>query len=182
MEKITILAGETKDGELYFLEVEPATEKHDYFSMSGFSVKPIKEEDAEKQCRESLEDGEVWQQAVEAGTTQAGLKEWVDEVLTIDGELAGFDNSLYLEEVEVDGVNWLFESSGCGQHEKEELKRYYLPQVYFKKLMRLWKKYHLKKENPLELAGLLDDIKVEGWTSGEKQEAFIIETIKSIEE
>jgi len=147
MEKI--FAGITDNNELYFLEIEPKTEKHNYFSMSGFTVKPIKEDDAIKQVKEGLEDGEMWKQAVESNATEMGKEEWIEDVLSIDWELSGFDNSLLDNEISVNGENWLFESQSCGQHEEEELKEYFIDKELFSSLMDIWKKYHLKEENPI---------------------------------
>ena len=143
--KKTILAGITKDNELYFLEIEPKSEEHNYFSMSGFTVRPTLRSEAVKQAREQLEDGEIWKQAVEAGTTVDGLEDWIEEVLLIDGELAGIDNSLFEEEVEVDREDYIFESGSCGQHEEEDLKHYIIDKKLFTSLMAIWKEYHLKE-------------------------------------
>jgi len=177
-----ILAGETHDGELYFVEVAPVSAEHTYFAIGGFTVRPTKKSEALERCREQLEDDvKLWRGAVAAGYTQLGHQDWVQYVLATDGELAGFDNSLYAEELEVNGDQWLFESGSCGQHHEQNLKRYYIPEVYFDKLLAMWKTHHLKKENPLGLTGLLDDLRVEGWTHKNTQTAFITETIKSIE-
>ena len=52
------------------------------------------EEQGEELARESLEDGELWKEAVSNGYTTSGLDDWVDEVLSIDGwenEIGGYD-------------------------------------------------------------------------------------------
>jgi len=145
METIKICAGITQSDEIYFLEIEQKENKD--FSMSGFTVSPMTIEDAETRCRERLEDGELWLMAVEARTTTSGLKDWIEEVLTTDGKLAGFDNSLLTDEIEVDGVDYIFSSESCGQHEEENLKHYFILKETFSHLNDLWKKYHLKKAN-----------------------------------
>jgi hypothetical protein len=143
--KKTILAGITQENELYFLEVEPKHEGHNYFAMSSFTVKPTPKEDAERLNREMLEDGELWKQEVEAGNTELGLSEWVDYVIDSDGDLCMIDNSLFDEEVEVDGDTYIFESGSCGQHEEHDLKHCFIPEQTFNDLMSIWKEHHLKE-------------------------------------
>lgn len=143
MEK-KILAGVTPDGDLYFLNITRENQ-NGQFSMTGETVRPIRREDAEQQTRESLEDGELWKMAVESDSTTLGLDEWVDFVLATDGELSGFDNSLFDAEIEVNGEDWLFESSSCGQHQEKELAHYFIDKFLFDNLMRLWDTYHLKQ-------------------------------------
>jgi hypothetical protein len=44
------------------------------------------EDEAEEEARDSLmQDDEFWRQAVQAGNTHKGLKEWAQEVLDVDG-------------------------------------------------------------------------------------------------
>ena len=143
-----ILAGITPDNEIYFLEIEPRSKEHDYFSMSGFSVRPLKFDDAVNQSRESLEDGELWKMAVTADQTTLGLNDWADYVLSIDGEISQVDNSLVPDEIEVDGTDYIFESGAYGQHEEKTLKHYFIEKKLFNELMTIWEKYHLKKAKP----------------------------------
>lgn len=143
--EIKLLAGITEENELYFLEIEPKSEKHTYFSMSGFTVTPIRYDDAVERSRESLEDGELWRQAVEAEITDLGLNDWIEQVLGVDGETSQIDTSLLEKEVMVEGETWLFESGGCGQHEEAKLAHYFIDKKLFDELMKLWKKNHLKE-------------------------------------
>lgn len=143
-----ILAGITKNNEIYFLEIELRGKAHDYFAMSGFTVHPLKYDDAINLSREMLEDGELWKMAVEANQTKLGLADWVDYVLSVDGEISQIDNSLLTDEIEVDGVNYIFDSGGCGQHKEKNLKHYFIEKEIFDELMKIWKTYHLKKKNP----------------------------------
>jgi hypothetical protein len=152
-----ILVGITFDDEIYFLEIKKRTSKNnyiqkkdeqDYFSMSGETVAPLEYSKAVEQSREILEDGEFWKMAVEAGNTELGLTEWIDYVLDTDGKMSMIDNSLYPETITANGEDYIFESGSCGQHEEKDLKEYFLPKKTFHQLMRIWKKYHLKKVNP----------------------------------
>ncbi len=138
-----ILAGITQDNELYFLNID-LENRNDDFSMTGETVRPIKEEDAKEQVREGLEDGEHWRYAVQSKQTDLGKDEWIESVLATDGELAGFDNSLFTYEVELDEETYLFESGSCGQHEEHDLKHYFIPESQFKAIMKMWKECHLK--------------------------------------
>jgi hypothetical protein len=143
--KKTIMAGITKDNEIYFLEIEPISKEHKYFSMSGFTVNPIKESEAIERNREQLEDGDFWRQAVEAKETELSLDDWVEYVIDNDGETSLIDTSLFTDTIEINGETWLFESSACGQHEEKDLKHYFIEKSLFKNLMAIWKKYHLKR-------------------------------------
>ena len=133
-----ILAGVSMEDELYFLEISKKTANHDYFSMSGFTVRPL----------EYSEDGELWKQAVESGTTELGLTKWVDYVLDNDGDISMIDNSLFPETIESNGKNYIFESGSCGQHQEKDLKEYFLDKETYHELIRIWDKFHLKKVNP----------------------------------
>lgn len=144
-----ILTGITKDNELYFLEINKENDNKDYFSMSGFTVKPINKQDAESQVEENLQEGEEWKMAVEADQTTMSKDEWIQYVLDTDGSLAGFDTSLFDEEVEVDGQEYIFESMSCGQHEEENLTKYFIDKTLFDALMALWKSNHLKPTTKL---------------------------------
>jgi hypothetical protein len=143
--KKTILAGVTPDDELYFLEIDPKSATHDYFAMSGFTVTPLNYGEAVEQTRERLEDGELWRMAVEDKSTTLELDEWIDYVLETDGEISMIDNSHFPETITANGVDYIFESGSCGQHEEKELKEYFIQKNIFNTLMRTWEQYHLKK-------------------------------------
>ncbi len=85
-----------------------------YVSVTAHEISPIKKEDAKEHVREGLEDGELWKMAVEADKTEMGLSEWVDYVINTDGDLSGFDNSLYDNEMTIDGEDYIFSSDSCG--------------------------------------------------------------------
>lgn len=146
--KRTLLAGITKNNELYFLEIDTTNDKrngYNEFSMSGFTVSPISKNEAKKQVLEHLKDGEEWKFAVQNGKTKLGLNDWIKYVIKTDGVLAGFDNSLFENEIVVDGEIYIFESGACGQHEERELKHYFIDKELFVLLMQIWDRYHLKE-------------------------------------
>lgn len=81
--KSKICIGITNDMELVFIEIE--TERG-YFSITHKTYgELLTETEGEQRGREYLEDGELWKQAVEAGNTTAGLDDWIETVLNIDG-------------------------------------------------------------------------------------------------
>jgi len=86
-----------------------------YVSVTANEIGPILKSDAISQSKERLEDGELWRMAVAAEQTEMGLDDWIDTVLSIDGELSQFDNSLYDNEIEIDGDSYIFDSIGCGR-------------------------------------------------------------------
>ena len=85
-----------------------------YVSVTADVIEPILRSEAVERCREHLEDGELWKEAVKAGTTELGLQDWADWVIDIDGELAGFDNSLYTNEMNIEGEYYIFDSRSYG--------------------------------------------------------------------
>jgi len=143
MKKI-ILAGVTEDKELYFLEVGTTTRNnYNEFTMSGFTVRPVTEEEKEEYESNYLDGEELyfWKQAVEADSTTLSLDDWIEEVREEGDHM---DCSLYPYTSEVEGDTYYFESSSCGQHEVDILDYYAIPKATFKSIMQLWKKYHLK--------------------------------------
>lgn len=85
-----------------------------YVSVTANEITPITKNAAIEQVREGLEDGEMWRMAVEAGNTELGLSDWVEYVIDTDGELCGFDNSLYTNELTIDSEDYIFSSDSCG--------------------------------------------------------------------
>lgn len=177
--KHKLLVGITQNDELYFLEIERQHQGHDYFAMSGFTVRPTTREEAEEETRNNLKDGELWQQAVQAGNTELGLNDWVDYVIESDGDICMFDNSLFDEEITIDGVEYLFESCSCGQHEVEDLKHYFIDRKLFDLLMKIWKKYHLKKYE-LEKSGSDMAIVEEALSINQDYTALALEAVNII--
>lgn len=105
----------TEDGTILIVTAQTdGTNGRKYVSVTANEIQPMSREDAVRQCREQLEDGENWKMAVENDSTELGLDEWIEYVLRVDGELAGLDNSLYTEEITIDGTEYIFDSRACG--------------------------------------------------------------------
>ena len=85
-----------------------------YVSVTANEIEPILRSEAVNRVREGLEDGELWKMAVESDNTTLGLDEWVDYVISTYGELSGFDNSLYDNDMTIDGEDYIFDSRSCG--------------------------------------------------------------------
>lgn len=179
--KKEIIAGITKDGELYTLNIETERPDRGDFSMTGETNIPIKLEDAKERVREQLEDGEEWKMAVEADRTTQSKDDWIEYVLATDGELAGFDNSLFPVEVEVEGERWIFEASACGQHEESNLAHYFIDEYLFKCLMKTWKLYHLK-ELPSDKSHSSHAVIAEAMKIEQDQEELAIKAVEIIKQ
>ena len=55
------------------------------------------------------------------------------------------DCSLYPETYTIDGIDWYFESMGCGQHDTRGEMAEYVNEDAYNVLHELWDKYHLKQ-------------------------------------
>lgn len=85
-----------------------------YVSVTANEIEPITVSEAEDRTRESLEDGELWRGAVASESTEMSLMDWVEMVINVDGAASGVDNSLYPEQIEIDGTDYIFDSRSCG--------------------------------------------------------------------
>jgi hypothetical protein len=54
------------------------------------------------------------------------------------------DCSLYPEIIDVDGVDYYFESGSCGQHDTRGDMKEYVNEDAYNLIHKLWDKYHLK--------------------------------------
>lgn len=124
-----------------------------YVSVTANEVEPIKKSEAIKRNRESLEDGELWRMAVEAKSTELGLTDWVDFVIGTDGELGNFDNSLYSDDLTIDGEDYIFDSRSCGCLH-DDIKK---ATKIFNKLIKM----HLSEEDVKEAERLISNIKAD---------------------
>lgn len=183
--KAKILAGITKDNELYFMEIEKQTEKHNYFAMSGSTYSPITLDDAIEKNREILEDDKTyWKMAVEDDKTELGFYDWVDEVIDIDGNISMLDIDSSLT-VETEGTEYLFECRSGGQHQEKELTHYFIDKSEYSVLMSIWDTYHLKSDIKMSVLEnkVMENMFELGYFKTEKTqniEALTIEAIKII--
>lgn len=91
-----------------FLEVHELDEENRTFRTGAKEYTwRDSEDEAEREAREYLEDGELWKMAVEANRTTQSLCEWIDDVIDIDGWqhiLCSYDGCSY--ELENGKVYW----------------------------------------------------------------------------
>ena len=110
----TVKVFKTNEDTILIVTAEIEHTNHSYVSVTANEIQPILRSDAVNRVREGLEDGELWKMAVDADQTELGLTDWVEMVIGIDGELSGFDNSLYDSELNIEGEEYLFDSRSCG--------------------------------------------------------------------
>ena len=170
--EIKILVGVTKENELYFLEI--SNEK--YFSMSGFTIEPLELEEAKKQSYESIKNLVEEETRDISGLYLRNIDEIVEEVIKSDGNLSGLDTSLFSEEIEANGDEYVFLSQSCGQHElkAEEIKTFFIDEFLFINLLIMWKAYHLKQ---VDFNSTVEDILK--WAKEISQKQDINGTIKN---
>jgi hypothetical protein len=94
-------------------DVEGCAGRH-YVSVTASEISPLTKENAREQTCEMLEDGEMWRDAVADERTDLGLSDWVDMVINNDGDISMIDNSLYPDEMNIEGKEYIFDSHGCG--------------------------------------------------------------------
>lgn len=160
---IKLLAGVTKENELYFLEIDPTNNKRNgypEFTMSGFTVTPLELEDAKEKSYDSIVSLVEEETRGIRGLYLRNIDEIAREIVEHDGNLSGIDTSLYEQTVEVDGLEYVFESQACGQHTEDELVHYFIPEALFGSLMKAWELAHLKNTDKLhpQHRGWLGDV------------------------
>jgi hypothetical protein len=71
------------------------------------------------------------------------------------------DISLYPNSIEVNGNEWYFESSCCGQHDTREEMEFYVNEKLYNRIIELWDEYHLKEVDESivkEVNSILDEL------------------------
>ena len=183
------LLGATSDREIVFAEFEATHPRYwskengnytdesvRHFSASFDCVIPFTEddlEDAEDYYRdlvdECYDDGEKYKMCERYDCKPSELAEYLAEDEGTDPQNIR-DCSLYSNIIEVDGIDYYFESGSCGQHDtrKDGMDEYVNKEAY-DLLHELWDKYHLKTidEDGLKkmqrVTELLEDVDEEEW-------------------
>lgn len=145
-----ILLGATEDNALVFAEFG-ITNRNGYpeFTASFDTVRPFD--------GDSIDLVDYWEDYLtECGADElrhllgeydcrlAELAEMIADDMGIEGTI---DCSLYPETYTVDGIDWYFESMGCGQHDTRGEMAEYVNEYAYNVLHELWDKCHLKKVN-----------------------------------
>lgn len=145
-----ILLGATKDNELVFAEFG-ITDRNGYpeFTASFDTVRPFD--------GDSVDLVDYWDNYIEEcgaeylrdllGDYDCELSELAEMMADDMGIKGTIDCSLYPEIYTVDGIDWYFESMGCGQHDTRGEMAEYVNEDAYNMLHELWDKCHLKKVN-----------------------------------
>jgi hypothetical protein len=107
-----ILVGRNTDANLiYVLEID-TTRGHFAITYDGFESVLLTNESGEELARESLEDGEMWRDAVANDRTQDSLEDWNEQVIAQDGwdQVVGDINYVG----EKDGEEYYSSLTSCG--------------------------------------------------------------------
>jgi hypothetical protein len=139
-----ILVGVTKDNEIYFLQLRKGDDKQ-YFSMTGETVIPLELEEAKEQSYQNILSSVEDEVRNINPLFIRDIDEITQDIIESDGNLSGIDTSLFTEDVEVNGREYIFESGSCGQHEESDFKKLFIEQKAFDEFMKLWQQYHLKQ-------------------------------------
>ena len=144
------LLGATKNNEVVFCEVEIRDRNGKLeFSASFDAVYPFEYDETYLMGRllnqlDSYDDSYLYNLCKIYDCKPNDLAEnvWADSYIEDI-----IDISLYPDSIEVDGNEWYFESSCCGQHDTREEMEFYVNETLYNRIMELWDEYHLKEIN-----------------------------------
>lgn len=143
-----MLLGATKDNELVFANFG-ITNRNGYpeFTASFDTVRPFD--------GDSVDLVDYWEDYItecDANMLRHMLNEYdctlseLTEIMANENGIMGtIDCSLYPETYTVDGIDWYFESMGCGQHDTRGEMSEYVNEDAYNVLHELWDAYHLKQ-------------------------------------
>lgn len=176
-----VLLGATKDKELVFANFE-VTKRNGYpeFTASFDCVRPFRESEVDYKayCEEYLDTMDAAEKLYLLEKYDCRPSELSDclmndlDFLRIDlgyDVMAIIDCSLYPEIMFIDGEDWYFESSACGQHDTRDHMEIYTNKLLYDQVHELWDKYHLREvgediiEAVEELKRRFDEIDEEQW-------------------
>lgn len=95
-----------------------------YWSITADEITPVDKDTAIQSGEDCIRDNidNMWKEAVASDSTTDSLEDYTQQVIDESEELGNFDNSLYPEEVNIDGTTYVFESGSCGCLHDEILK------------------------------------------------------------
>ena len=142
------LLGTTKDNEVVFCEMELRDRNGKIeFSASFNTVYPFEYDD--KYLKERLKDNlDCYDKdylyclcdRYNCSSSQLVKHMYYDSMVE---EI--IDISLYPNSIRVNGNDWYFESSACGQHDTREEMEFYVNKNLYNRIIELWDEYHLKE-------------------------------------
>ena len=143
-----ILLGATKNNELVFAEFGISNRnEHPKFTASFDAVRPFDggSIDLVKRWENYLAECEAYELRELLDKYDCRLSELAEMMADDMGIDGAIDCSLYPETYTIDGIDWYFESVGCGQHDTRGEMAEYVNEDAYNALHELWDKYHLKK-------------------------------------
>lgn len=165
MTRCKMLLGANKYGEIVFGEWEVCTlNGYPEFSASFDTVRPV--------CEDSVNLVDYFEDCSDPRCMDA---DWIIDQCNyhrccpddLPQALAddcydlrdALDCSLFPEKYTINGKNWYFESSSCGQHDTREEMTLYVNKAAYDDLISLWENFHLKKVDEKEIASVLASVK-----------------------
>lgn len=164
-----MLLGATKNNELVFAE----------FGINGFNEFKASFDTVRPFDGDSVDLVEYWENYIEEcgaselrnylGEYNCRLSELAEMMADDMGIMDTIDCSLYPETYTVDGIDWYFESMGCGQHDTRGEMAEYVNRDAYNELYSLWSKHHLHKiecyKEVEHIAHVLSLTDMEDWIS-----------------
>lgn len=147
------LLGINNDNEIVFSEFGITTRNgYNEFTASFSTVAPfeVEESDGIEYIEELLDsccdDGDKYRLCVQYDCAPSELAEIMAEREDINTNADEKDCSLYDNRIHVGGVEYAFESMGCGQYDiRDEGMKEYTNKKAVDELLNLWDNYHLKE-------------------------------------
>lgn len=177
------LLGATIDKEIVFGEFE-ITHRNGYaeFTASFDTVRPFVKDSYDlveyfEDYIDELDKGCLYDLCERFNCRPSELpQELADECYDIRDAI---DCSLYPEIIEVDGVEYCFESGSCGQHDTREEMEVYTNKAAYDLLHKLWDEHHLHKVDESVIAEVealdetLSTINEEEWIANYIEEELV---------
>ena len=144
LNQTSILLGATELNELVFADINVRENKTFSVSFSLVTPSKIDNEYLYEQFASIMEDlpkEDLYDLCVQYNVAPSNL---IDELFYYTSTEQILDLSLFPEQIEVKGDEWVFESAGCGQVETRNTMCEYIDKDCYMRLMELWDNYHLQ--------------------------------------
>ena len=144
LSQTSILLGATELNEIVFANINIRENKTLSVSFSLVTPTIIDNEylyERFASLMDSLSKEDLYDLCVQYNCTPSNL---IDEMFYYATPEEILDLSLFPEQIEVNGDEWVFESAGCGQVETRNTMSEYIDKDAYMRLMALWDNYHLQ--------------------------------------
>ena len=142
------LLGATKDNEVVFCEMEIRDRNgKSEFSASFNTVSPFKYDDEylKERLKDTLDCYDKDYLYCLCDRYNCSLSQLVKHMYYDSMVEDIIDISLYSNSIRVNGKDWYFESSSCGQCDTREIMEFYVNEELYNRIHELWDEYHLKE-------------------------------------